>query len=111
MVMETPDEMLARLDRMGEERVRALLGKGDYFEPKTVSLVRGWIERKERKRESNGDRDALPNLQAALDKVRADAHRAAKAAEKAQRFAMIAIGVGAASALVAVLALFALAIR
>ena len=116
MVMETPDEMLARLDRMGEDRVRALLGQGEHFEPNTWPLVRGWLESKGKKR--NGDRDSLPNIYAAFENVRTVARQAAEAAEKAdekamkaQLYATIAIAVGSASALVAVLALFALAIR
>jgi hypothetical protein len=116
--METPDEMLERLDRMGEDRVRALLGRGDHFEPKAVPLVRGWLERREKTRASNGDRQTLPNLYRSFERLRTTARQAVEAAEiaedlatKGQRLALIAMVVGGASLLVSVLTLFALAIR
>ena len=116
--METPDEMLERLDRMGDDRVRALLGRGDHFEAKTVPMIRGWLERRAKKRESNGDRETLPNLYRSFERLRTTARQAVEAAElaeelatKAQRLALIAAVVGGASLLVSVLALFALAIR
>jgi hypothetical protein len=116
--METPDEMLERLDRMGDDRVRALLGRGDHFEAKAVPMVRGWLERREKKRESNGDRETLPNLYRSFERLRTTARQAVEAADlaeelatKAQRMAQIAVVVGGASLLVSVLALFALAIR
>ena len=116
--METPDEMLERLDRMGEDRVRALLGRGDHFEPKAVPLVRGWLERRDKKRETNGDRETLPNLYRSFERLRTSGRQAVEAAElaeelatKAQRMALIAAVIGGASLLVSVLALFALAIR
>jgi uncharacterized MAPEG superfamily protein len=115
--METPDQLLARLDRMGEERVRALLCK-KYFEAHTLPLVEGWISRKEQERSGNGGRAPQQDLGAALDKARTLAGRASEAAaratenaNKAQRLAIVAVAVGAAALLISVLALFALAIR
>jgi hypothetical protein len=115
--METPDELLVRLDRMGEERVRTLLGR-DYFEPKAVSLVRGWLERAEQVHSGNGRAMDGPALLESLEKARRGARQAWEAAEKAdatarkaQRMALIATTVGSAAMLVAVLALFALALR
>jgi hypothetical protein len=115
--METPDELLARLDRMGEERVRTLLGR-DYFEAKALPLVRGWLERAEQARSGNGRTMSGSALVESLEKARRGAQKAWEAAEKAdacarkaQRLALIAVSVGSASMLVAVLALFALALR
>lgn len=115
--METPDELLARLDRMGEERVRALLCK-KYFEPRTLPLVEGWISRKEQERSGNGGRARQQDLGVALEKARTLAGKASEAsklaaenANKAQRLAIVAVAVGAAALLISILALFALAIR
>jgi hypothetical protein len=115
--METPDELLARLDRMGEERVRALLCK-KYFEPKALPLVEGWISRKEQERSGNGGRAPHQDLGVALEKARTLAGRASEAASratesasKAQRLAIVAVAVGSSALLISILALFALAIR
>jgi hypothetical protein len=115
--METPDELLARLDRMGEERVRSLLGR-KYFEPKAVSLVQGWLERLEQARSGNGGAvpgaallEGLEQARRAARESRAAAERANESARKAQRLALIATTIGSVSMLVAVLALFALALR
>jgi len=115
--METPDELLARLDRMGEERVRALLCK-KYFEPKALPLIEGWISRKEQERGGNGGREAQQDFGAAIEKARTLAGRASESAKratenanKAQRLAIAAVAVGSAALLISVLALFALAIR
>jgi hypothetical protein len=120
--METPDQLLERLDRMGEDRVRGLLGR-EYFESKQVSLVQGWLSRKEQARV--GNHAAKPDFDEALGRARALARQASEAAAsaresaaragenavKAQRVAMIAVAIGSAGLLVSVLTLFALAIR
>ena len=122
--MESPDQLLGRLDRMGEERVRALLGR-KYFEPKTVPLVKGWLSKQEQERRGSGNRVDVLDVGEVLEQVREVARHASEAAVKAQecatqagetarrtqRFAVIAIAVGSAGLLVSVLALFALAIR
>ena len=115
--METPDELLARLDRMGEDRVRALLGR-DHFEPRTQPLVRGWLERAEKSRSGNGRGEDGAALLKSLDETRRAARKAQEAADKAdgsakkaQRLALIAMTLGSAAMLIAVLALFALALR
>jgi hypothetical protein len=115
--METPDELLARLDRMGEERVRALLCK-KYFEPQTLSLVEGWISRKEQERGGNGGSAPQRDFGAALEKARTLAGRASEAAtraaenaNKAQRLAIVGVAISSAALLISILALFALAIR
>jgi uncharacterized MAPEG superfamily protein len=115
--METPDELLARLDRMGEERVRALLCK-KYFEPRTIPLVEGWVSRKEQERAGNGGRIPPRDFGAAIEKARTLAGRASEAAaratetaSKSQRLAIVAVAAGSAALLISILALFAMAIR
>ena len=44
--IETPDQLLERLDLMGLERVKTLHRK-NHFEKKKRGVVDGWIERKE----------------------------------------------------------------
>jgi hypothetical protein len=115
--METPDELLARLDRMGEDRVRALLGR-EYFEGRAVPLVRGWLERVEKARSGNGDAvpgaallEGLEKARRAVRETKEAADQANASARKAQRLALIATTIGSVAMLVAVLALFALALR
>jgi hypothetical protein len=121
--METPDQLLARLDTMGEARVRGLLAK-EYFEPKTLSLVQGWLSQKERertgaKRTPEEDRDeALRQARALAQEANAAAAQALELARKADelarrtgRLAMVALALASFSSLISILALFALAIR
>jgi len=119
--METPDQLLQRLDNMGEGRVRQLMANR-YFKPKALPLVNGWLTQKDEERERLKPR---PDAEEALEKTRKlarEAHesvkkanevaaRADEKARKANRLAMTAIGVGSGALLVSVLALFALAIR
>jgi hypothetical protein len=121
--MEAPDQLLARLDKMGEPRVRGLLAK-DYFEPKTISLVQGWISRKERERtgpqrtpEQERDealRQALALAQEASEAA-ARAHELARKADeltrRTHRLATVAVAAASVSSLVSILALLVLAIR
>jgi hypothetical protein len=118
-VTETPDQMLERLERMGLERVRALIARG-HFEPKTMGLVNGWIARKEREQRGPDPAPAEPenDLRVAVERGSRQSQRAAtgakaahEAAAKAQRTAWIAIIVSGSAALVSILSLFALAIR
>jgi hypothetical protein len=102
---------------MGEDRVRALLGRGDHFEPRAMPLVRGWLERQEQARAGHGAAMALPNLYREFERLRKAAGEAVEAAEQArasmaktQRFAMTAVVVSSVSMLISLLALFALAI-
>ena len=122
--METPDQLLSRLDIMGEDRVRALVSR-EYFEPKAVTLVQGWLARKEQSRVKNETQAPQPDLEELLEKARALASQASRAAVKAQecatqagetakkahRVAVIAIAVGSAGLLISILSLFALALR
>jgi hypothetical protein len=117
--METPNQLLERLDRLGEQRVRHLIAR-KHFEPKKVPLVEGWLERQEQARiAAMPDPDAeakkaQEQAREAMAKARKASEAAAKAdanAGKAQRLAIIATAVGSAAVLVSVLALFALAIN
>ena len=118
-VVETPDQMLERLDRMGLDRVRSLVGRG-HFEQKTVPFVKGWIARKERELLGPPPEpaEADQNLRMAVEQAsrqaqlgEADAKAAKETALQAQRTALIAITIAAAGAVVSILSLFALAVR
>jgi len=120
--METPDQLLQRLDVMGEERVRALLGS-KYFEPKKIQLVQGWLDKIDDARREDLPRE--PTAEELVETARIQAKEAAEsaakareraaeavvAARKAQRTALIAMTVGATGLLVSTLLLFAMALR
>jgi len=117
--VETPDQMLERLDRMGLERVKSLTARG-HFEQKVVPLVKGWITRRERELLKSTPEPAEPDqkLRMAVEQAsrqaqqaKADAKAAQEAALKAQRTALIAITIAALGAVVSILSLFALALR
>ena len=121
--METPDQLLQRLGVMGEERVRALLGK-NYFAPKQVSLVQGWLLQIDEAR-GIGQKPPAYDPEEMVRKARALAREAREAASEArqrakqaqttakaaQRFALIAVTVGSIGLLVSTLLLFAIAVR
>jgi hypothetical protein len=118
-IVETPDQLLERLDRMGLERVKSLILRG-HFEQKAMPLVKGWIQRKERELYGSAPEPVDPNqnLHAAVEQAarqaqqaRAGAKAAGEAASKAWRMALIAITVAAIGAVVSIMSLFALAIR
>ncbi|NIM01309.1 MAG: hypothetical protein GTN89_10795 [Acidobacteria bacterium] len=111
--LETPSQMLERLERMGLDRVKALLEK-DHFDPKTIGLVAGWIKRKQE--EENPAPTAPPADEVAREALKiarqaaAGARQAHVGAAKAQRMATIGLAVAGAATLVAILTLFAAAI-
>ncbi len=112
--LETPAQMLERLDRMGLERVKALVESG-HFEAKTIGLVTGWIKRKEEERfpttpEPSAEEVAREALKTARQ-AQAEARKARHAAASARRASTIALVVAGAAAVIAVLGLFAAAIR
>lgn len=114
-VVETPEQMTERLEVMGLERVKALMSKG-HFEPKTQGLVRGWIARKEEALKPPEPKKAPeidPAVQEAIraaKKAMAESRQARIELQKVQKQALVATVVAGAAALVAVFALFALAI-
>jgi hypothetical protein len=117
--VETPDQMLERLDRMGLDRVKSLIARG-HFEQKTLPFVKGWIERKERElvgpppEPAETDqklRMAVEQASRQAQQGEADAKAALEAAHQARRMALIAITVAAIGAFVSILSLFALAVR
>ena len=115
MSVETPDQLQQRLEKMGESRVRALVGQG-YFEPKKATFVQGWLDGKTRER-SNGK----PGLEEILTlvgraneaaaKAQEEARQATESAKKTQRLTLAALAVGSLGLLVSILTLFALALR
>jgi hypothetical protein len=128
--METPDQLQERLERMGEPRVRGLVSAG-HFEPKTVPFVKDWLTRK---RDAARDAGELARTQGQrdLDAVRAVADDAGlsarsaaesaktaaesagavhEAARTSQRMAYLAVVLAGAGLLIALLTLFALAMR
>lgn len=112
--LETPDQMLERLERLGLERVQSLLGT-NHFDPKTMGLVQGWIKRKEEERNPTPKvRTAEEIAQEALQVARQATKEARKlraVALKTQRTAQIAIAVAGAGIAISFLTLFAFAIR
>ena len=119
--LETPDHLLQRLEKMGPDKVRALIGMR-HFEGKTLPLVKGWLDRREKEESKAEVRDVLADTDRALENTRKLARqsssgatklaaRAERAARRAQRLATIALVVASISTLVAFLSLFALAIR
>ena len=112
--LETPDQMLERLERMGLERVQSLLAT-KHFDPKTLGLVQGWIARKREEQNPTPDGPApevvaLEALQTAR-KATSDVRRLHVAAAKTQRLALIALAVAGSGLLISILTLFAIAIR
>ena len=121
--METPTQLLERLDTMGEERVRTLLAR-NYFEPKKLTLVEGWLTRIDQAQQAAAE-PPEPTAGELIDQARAQAREAAEsaakareraveatvAAKKAQRTALIAMTVGSTGLLVSTLLLFAMALR
>jgi len=112
--LETPDQMLERLERMGVERVTTLL-ESNHFDPKTVGLVHGWIKGKEEAQNPTPpapkvDEIAEEALKTARQAIR-EARKLRAAALKTQRLATIAIAVAGAGIFVSILTLFASAIR
>lgn len=73
-VVETPAQMLARLDRMGEERVRYLLSSA-YFDPQQEPLVKGWLDEKERDR-GVGPAAEQDRAETAMDELRTRVRKA-----------------------------------
>jgi hypothetical protein len=117
--VETPEQLLARLERMGEERVRVLLGRR-YFESRTLPLIQGWLSRKEQARapaphaapsESEEALRRARQADEAATAARALAAQAVDGANAAHRFALFGIVFGSAGLLVSILALLALALR
>ena len=114
--LETPNQLLERLDRMGLDHVRNLLTK-NHFAPKTLGLVQGWIDRKEEQRNPTPPPEAPkpdPAVQEALRTARQalrETRKVREAAAKTQRLAIIAIATASAGILVSILSLFATAIR
>jgi hypothetical protein len=119
---ETPDQLLERLDRMGLERVKALVGRGQHFEKKAIPLVKGWIERKEEElrppapepEESVREQKIRLTVEQAsrhAEQAEAIAETAKKAALKAKHTALIALTIGVIGTTISLLVLVLLAIR
>ncbi len=112
--LETPDQMLERLERMGVDRVETLL-ESDHFDPKTLGLVHGWIKRKEEERNPTAPAPNFEEMaQEALKTARQALHEDRKTrvvALKNQRLATIAVAVAGTGLLISILTLFAIAIR
>jgi len=111
--LETPNQLLERLERMGLDHAKSLLAK-NHFEPKTLGLVQGWISRKEEELNPTPPAELDPAVQEALKTARQairEARRVREAAAKTQRLAVIAIAVAGAAIAISILALFATAIR
>jgi hypothetical protein len=112
--LETPDQMLERLERMGVERVKSLLD-GDHFDSKALGLVHGWIKRKAEQQNPtppapNFEEIAQEALKTARKAIRED-RKTRAVVLKTQRLATIAIAVAGASVLISILTLFASALR
>jgi len=123
--METPEDMLGRLERMGESRVRNLIVSG-HFAPRTMGLVKGWLLQKEQAREAREEdvspqpsiEDAVARFEQLAREAVEVAEEAAKAAELASHAALLAhrlaiggIVAGGVGLLAAILAMFAMTLR
>ena len=114
--LETPDQLIKRLEHMGLDHAKNLLAR-QHFERKAVGLVQGWIARKEEERNPTPPPEAAkpdPAVQEALKTARQairEARRVREAAAKTQRLATIAIAVASAGIVVSILSLFAIAMR
>jgi hypothetical protein len=113
--LETPDQMLERLDRMGLDRVKSLLAT-DHFEQKTIGLVHGWVKRKEE--EKNPPAPPAPSA----EEIAQEAHKIARLAVreskklravvvKTHRMATLALALSGAGILISILGLLVAAIR
>jgi len=110
--MQTPDEVLEDLERMGESAVRERLGTG-YFGPRKTPLVEGWLRRKEQTREEARRAREARSLRPPKDRSAEAAELAQQArlaAERAMRQAQIALVLGGLGVLLAVSALIVVAV-
>ena len=116
--LETPAEMQARLERMGEVRVRSLLDSG-YFDPRTMGLVKGWLDEKDRRRgvgpeaqteqwdkELEGLTARLRKAEAAVKRSAEDAAAANRGLERATRMTRVSLILGSLAVVVSIVALF-----
>ena len=130
--METPDQMLDRLEDLGPERVRALVGMRQ-FEKKTLPLVKGWLQRKDEEMEqlllaaaeqrARPDGEPIPaEAERALQNTRTIVRQTSAAArqhaasadataQRAWRMAVVALIVASVGAVASFLSLFVLALR
>ena len=103
---ESPPEMLSRLERLGEERVRSLV-ESEYFHPRAIPLVQGWLAEKDRRRglgsraETDRREKVLEDLgvrlrraEAAIKRAVKDAAAARQALEKSTRVTRAALILG-----------------
>lgn len=109
--MQTPDEVLEDLERMGEAAVREKLAAG-HFAARKTPLVEGWLQRKEQVREEL-QRERETRAQPPRDRsaeAAALAQQARLAAERATRQAQIALVLAALGVLLGTAALIATAV-
>ena len=101
--METPDQVIEKLEIMGEDEVRQRLSQG-HFHSKKIPLVTGWLQRKDQGR---AEQQAVVARQKA--KVEEKRHEqikdAMELAQAAQKQAKLATGVAGGSVLLAVVAI------
>ena len=123
--METPEEMVSRLERMGESRVRNLILSG-HFAPRTMGLVKGWLLEKEQAREApEEEAPPQPSIEDAVARLEQLAREAVEVAKEAAKLAVLAshaallahrlaiggIVAGGVGLLAAILAMFAMTLR
>ncbi len=113
VTMQTPDELLRDLEKMGESAVRERLVAG-HFADRKVPLIEGWLHGKER------ERDALQREAAERRKPREKdraveavglAHQAKDAAGRALRQAQIGAVLGGVGVLLGLAALVVAAVK
>ena len=101
--METPDQVIEKLELMGEDEVRMRLAQG-HFHSKKIPLVTGWLERREQNRAQQ--QAVVARQQARVEDKRNEqikqAHDLATAAQKQANLAMMIAGGSVFVAVVAV---------
>ncbi len=118
--METPDQLLERLEQIGLGRAKSLLVM-NHYEGKARNLVKGWIARKEEELKAPPAPTppvAAPPPAAAVQETIRMSRRAIREAQatrevmaQMRRLNTIAIATATAAIVVSILSLFAVALR
>ena len=105
---ETPDQLIQKLELMGEEEVRSRLARG-HFQSRKIPLVNGWLQRLDEKR--NETQLATQRLSDRAEERRQAQVRSLKdEVARVERQARLALIIAGVSGGLALLSLFALAL-
>jgi hypothetical protein len=110
VIKQTPDQLLAELERLGEKTVREKLDQG-HFAAYKVSLIEGWLQRKEDERQRVIDEQRATerrNEERRERRVLIDAKEGRSNAQRALMLAMAATVMSGVALLLSLLALLGL---